>query len=341
MIVFRKCRLLTILPIFIIFNCFAHVTPKNVEGCKKISGIPGPEDMALDRKNGILYVSSHERRIKGKTGKIYIVDLNQPSWKAKKALTEYPEKFTPHGMHLSKVKDELKLYVISHRNLEDDKHSIEVFSVDKENLKHERSLEDKLLESPNDLFVLPDGRIFVSNDHPKGSNFKKFMVDFFKIRSSKISYFDGNVWSLLSPETALGNGILVTKQKGKEILYWASTIEEKVFLFDIVYDSLQKPKLNLKKEIEFASGVDNLEKEESGKILVASHKSLFRFLRHSKSKDVTSPSQVFRFGYDGNVKEIFGSDGEEISASSTAISYKDRLIISQVFDPFLLSCPLK
>ncbi|MCB1192867.1 MAG: arylesterase [Leptospiraceae bacterium] len=332
---------LGLLLIQFVLNCFAHVSPKNTDKCEKIGGIPGPEDMALDRENGILYVSSHERRIEGKTGEIFMVNLNEPILRTKKAIAKYPKRFRPHGIHLVKVNGKLKLYAISHKDLDNDKHSIEVFSVDKNNLKHESTLEDAALESPNDLFVLPDGRIFVSNDHPKGSYFKKLMIDVFRIRSSKISYFDGSAWTLLLPQTVLGNGILITKKDNKEILYWASTIDEKVMQFEIINQKNSPPKLKLIKEIDINSGADNLEEEESGTILVGAHKSLFRFLRHSKNGKVTSPSQIFRFDYDGNLEEIFSSDGEEISASSTGISYKGKLIIGQVFEPFLLSCPLK
>ncbi|MCB1141669.1 MAG: arylesterase [Leptospiraceae bacterium] len=334
--------LIPLLLIIETLNCFAHVEKKNTEGCVRIGGIPGPEDMALDRETGILYVSSHERRIEGRLGEIYIINLNSPNPIAEKvSLDSYPVSFAPHGLHLARYKGELKLFVISHKDPGQDKHSIEVFRVDKNQLSHETTLEDPSLESPNDLFALPDGRIFVSNDHPKGSYLKKLFLDAFRIRSSKISYFDGNSWSLLEPETVLGNGILVTQNHSGELLYWASTIEEKVFQFKIQPTQNGRIDLKLLRSIEIGSGVDNLEPEESGTILVAAHKSLFRFLKHADDEKLTSASQIFRFDEEGNFSEIFSSDGEEISASSTGISYKDRLIIGQVFNPFLLNCPLK
>ncbi|EMG13136.1 hypothetical protein LEP1GSC151_4759 [Leptospira interrogans serovar Grippotyphosa str. LT2186] len=57
--------------IFGLFNCGVEINPSGPSGadCKKIEGLPGPEDLAIDREEKILYISSHERRIKNQTGK--------------------------------------------------------------------------------------------------------------------------------------------------------------------------------------------------------------------------------------------------------------------------------
>jgi hypothetical protein len=65
-----------------------------------------------------------------------------------------------------------------------------------------------------------------------------------------------------------------------------------------------------------------------------------RFMAHAGNKEKTSPTQIFRILADGTTKEIYANDGEEISAASTGLSYKNKLFISQVFEPFILSCTL-
>ena len=66
--------------LFILFmNCYASVKPVPIEGCKRIQGTPGPEDMAIDRETGILYISSHERRGELVDGKLFQLNLNSTS----------------------------------------------------------------------------------------------------------------------------------------------------------------------------------------------------------------------------------------------------------------------
>jgi arylesterase / paraoxonase len=324
---------------FLTINCFSHVDPKGPKNCEKISGTPGPEDLAIDRETGILYISSHERREKNKTGYIYTLDLKKEAKAPVKIETNYPEKFAPHGIFFANVAGTKKLYVISHPKLiGGNEHTIEIFKIEKEKLIFEATLKNELLLSPNDLFVTQDGKIFVSNDVPSGSQFGQIVHVLLRLNSSPISYYNGKDWSLLSEKTAFGNGILIKKENGKDYLYRSSHVYESVLKYELSYSSTGVPELKLVKKIELGSGADNLEEEENGNILVAGHKSNMRFLGHAGNKEKTSPTQIFRIFADGTTKEIYANDGEEISGASTGLSYKNKLYISQVFDPFILSC---
>jgi sugar lactone lactonase YvrE len=324
---------------FLTINCFSHVDPKGPKNCEKISGTPGPEDLAIDRETGILYISSHERREKNKTGYIYTLDLKKETKTPVKIETNYPEKFAPHGIFFANISGVKKLYVISHpRLIGGNEHTIEIFKIEKEKLIFEATLKNELLLSPNDLFVTQDGKIFVSNDVPSGSQFGQIVHVLLRLNSSPISYYNGKDWSLLSEKTAFGNGILIKKENGKDYLYRSSHVYESVLKYELNYSSTLEPQLKLVKKIELGAGADNLEEEENGNILVAGHKSNMRFMAHAGNKEKTSPTQIFRIFADGTTKEIYSNDGEEISGASTGLSYKNNLYISQVFDPFILSC---
>jgi sugar lactone lactonase YvrE len=330
-------RLNTILIIILLsISCTSHIQKKNTENCERIYHIPGPEDFSLDRETGILYISSHDRR-KVTTGHIYTLDLNQPNPTPQKLEINYPSNFNPHGLHFVKIKNDKFLYVISHRNI--DQHSIEVFLIEKDKLVFLKSFLDITLESPNDLYVTEDGRIFVSNDHTSGGNSKKFILDLFKIKNAKISYFNGMAWSQFSPEVSLGNGILVKKIGDKELIYWASTLDESVFVYELI-NFEGKTDIKFLRSINIDSGSDNLEIDTNNSILVGAHKSMVRFLRHASDSKNTSPSQIFRINENESIDEIFASNGEEISASSTGLIYNKKLIIGQVFEPYLLSCSI-
>lgn len=304
-------------------------------------GTPGPEDMAIDRESEILYISSHERREKDKTGFIFTLDLKKDSKTPTKLESNYPDQFAPHGIFYRKISGTKKLYVISHPKLVGGQgHTIEIFKIEKDKLIHEATLKNELLLSPNDLFVTQDGKIFVSNDVPAGGQFGQILHVLFRLNSSPISYYNGKNWSLLSEKTAFGNGIFIQKENGKEYLYRSSHVYESVLKYELNYTSAGAPQLRLIKKIELGSGADNLEEEENGNLLVAAHKSNMRFMGHAGNKEKTSPTQIFRIFPDGVIQEIYANDGEEISAASTGITFKNKLFISQVFEPFILSCSL-
>lgn len=330
-----------LLPFFLILNCISHVSPKGPKSCEKISGTPGPEDISLDRDAGILYISSHERRIPNSEGALFTLDLKKDAKIPQKLETNYPQKFAPHGIHFSIVNGIKKLYVISHPKLVGGEgHTIEIFRLEKDKLLHESTMKDPLLLSPNDLFVTGTGKIYVSNDVPAGSQFTQILHVVFRLNSSPISYYNGNKWVLLDEKTAFGNGILLRKENDKEYLYRSSHVYETVLKYEVNSDASGKPTLKTVKKIELSSGPDNLEEDENGNIYVAAHKSNLRFMGHAGNKEKTSPTQIFKIKPDGTFDEIYANDGNEISAASTGLRYKNKLYISQVFEPFLLSCPI-
>ncbi len=200
------------LVLILLLNCYANVKPNPIPGCKRIMGMPGPEDMAIDRETGILYVSSHERRGELVDGKLFQLNVNATDEPVAALIeTNYPEKFHPHGISLVKIKGKSLLYVISHSNLEDPTHTIEVFQIEKNKLTHIETIRNETLISPNDLQVIGDGRIFVSNDRGEGSMFRSIVDGLFGIKRSRISYYDGKKWKLFENPVTFGNGILYRK----------------------------------------------------------------------------------------------------------------------------------
>lgn len=332
---------LLFLVLILLLNCYANVKPNPIEGCKRIMGMPGPEDIAIDRDTGILYVSSHERRGELVDGKLFQLNLNSTNEPVASLVnTNYPPKFHPHGMSLVKINGKSLLYVISHSNLEDPTHTIEVFKIEKEKLIHIETIQNETLISPNDLQVIPDGRIFVSNDRGTGGMFRATVEAVFGIKRSQISYFDGKKWKLFENPVTFGNGILYRKIGEKEYLYRAATTPEKIYKYELIQNGSEVT-LKEVKVFELKEGPDNLEEDEEGNIYFAAHKSMFRFLNHKDDPNYPSPSQVLVMDKNENIKEIYANDGTEIPASSTGLRYKNKLYISQVFNPFILSCPIK
>ena len=330
--------------LFTQIHCFASFKPRPIQACFKIHGMPGNEDLALHRAKKMLYISSHNRRNFMELGKIFSIDLSKPDAELRpKTLTaNYPPNFRPHGMSLVEGSGKEKLYVISHTTQEDDAHTVEVFEIDGENFSHINTMKNPNLNSPNDLFALPDGRIFVSNDHGPGGAISQKMDDIFKRKRSKIAYFDGKDWWSLGPGVAFGNGIFYRKEGEREFIYQSAFMSSAVIKFELIQDTNGKPDLKEVERFDIGSGPDNLELDVDGKIFLTAHPSVFRFLRHVSSAENFSPTQAFKIDPEKKtIEEIYANEGEEISAGSTALPFNKRLILSQVFEDFLLICPMQ
>ncbi|PJZ71351.1 arylesterase [Leptospira perolatii] len=328
-------------------SCAGEVKKISLSQCSKFPGMPGPEDLDIDRSAGILYVSSHERRTPDQDGFLFVIDLKSPNPQPIRIETNYPKSFRPHGISLLNKNGKYRLFVISHPIMFKE-HAIEVFertevpsAKSKTGVwKHIRTLKDPLLTSPNDLFVRAEDEIFVSNDHGSGGVMRYLFDDAFNIDRGPIAYFDGKTWSSLGNELNYGNGILSVKRSdGSEFLYRSGFTDRGVYKFPILRESgkltLGEPKL-----ISLDSGTDNLIEDEDGKVIVVTHKSTWKFLRQMRDPNYPSPTQVFVINPDDSFNEIYADTGEEISAGSTALTYAGKLYIAQVFNDFVLGCNL-
>lgn len=315
------------------------------QSCLKVHGMPGPEDMALNRSKKWLYVSSHDRRHIEDTGKLFAIDLSKPDAELKPLAlnVQYPPHFKPHGMSLVELAGgKERLYVISHPMLEGESemHTIEVFEGAGLNFTHLQTLKSPLLVSPNDLYAMPDGRVFVSNDHAVAKGFKRGWDNLMRNKSSRVSYYDGKAWSFIGRPVAFGNGVLVKKEGDKEYLFRSAFFENTVVKYEIVKNDQGLIDLQEVARMNVEHGPDNLELDEQGNMLAVVHPSVFWFLLHATSAQHKSPSQVMKINLaNQQVERIYADNGAEISAASTAVVLDKRLIVSQVFEDFLLVCP--
>ena len=78
-----------------------------------------------------------------------------------------------------------------------------------------------------------------------------------------------------------------------------------------------------------------------GNLWIGSHPKMFDFIKHAKNKDHYSPSQVIMISSkDNEIKEVFLSDGSDLSGSSVAALYNNNLLIGAVFEDHFLHCVL-
>ncbi len=302
---------------------------------KQIKIGPGPEDMVVDTTGGTqrLLVSCNERRIDTVYGEIFEVKLSDHSTRVIPRINT-PEDiiFNPHGIDLRTIDGVTRLYAISHNN-EKERHTIVVYRVYTDSLVYETLYENQAaMNTPNDLAVTEKGDIYVSNDAGKRGNIWEQLL---KMKRSNVVFYDAELklWKKVADGLVYANGVAVDDT----CVYVATTRSNKLFYYKREADG----NLSTRRTLAEVSGQDNI-MFHGDELIFTSHPKVFKFIKHVKSSDKKSPSQVHSYNRKtGEYKLLFTDDGYRISASSTALIVGDKLYISQVFDPYLLEVKLR
>ena len=329
---FTYCLLLSI---YCLLAACSRLPINTVSETKQIAVGPGPEDMVVDNSSGIerLLVSCNERRFDTVYGEIFEVKLNDNSTRVIPRINT-PEDivFNPHGIDLKTINGVTRLYAISHNN-EKERHTIVVYRVYADSLVYETLYENQAaMNTPNDLAVTEKGDIYLSNDAGKRGN---IWEQLWKMKRSNVVFYDSELklWKKVADQLVYANGVAVDDT----CVYVATTRTNKLLSYKREADG----NLSNRRTLAEVPGEDNII-FHGDELIFTSHPKVFKFIKHVKSSENKSPSQVHSYNRKtGEYKLLFTDDGYRISASSTALIVGDKLYISQVFDPYILEVKLK
>jgi arylesterase/paraoxonase len=330
---------------------FSTVEPVAAD-CAPIEAPKGPEDIAIDRQSGIIFISSTDRRaiIAGNTeirGDIFALRASAPQEGAQSLLagnTDAPSDFKPHGISLYDDGQGGKtLMVINHTGEADQQeHTIEIFDVISDQmggvkLDHRRTVSDPLLVAPNDVAAIDHERFYVTNDHGNPPGFRRELETWLLLPEANIVYYDGRKMSVVADGLTYANGIALSPDRGS--VYAAETTGRAVRIYA---RNAGTGALSSKETIHVGTGADNIDVDPGGNIWLAAHPKMLDLLSHSSDEAVLSPSQVIRIpigprGF-GEPKTVYLDLGEQMSGSSTAVAEGNRIFISDIFDPKMLVC---
>src|SRR5258706_13253798 len=198
----------------IAFGVFTPVTSSFAGRCDAISGISGAEDIAIDEKLGVAFISAFDRRVAGKSAAqdgLYVLTLTGAPNLNKLAGT--PSDFHPHGITLYRgASDELTLMAINHRR--DGSSSVDSFAVLKESgglrLKEIGSIQGGALISPNAVAAVDRERFYVTNDHASRTEFGRVLDDLLVLPRADILYFDGTFFHVVATGLNFPSGIALS-----------------------------------------------------------------------------------------------------------------------------------
>lgn len=325
-----------------VFNFDYVASDQSYDQCRSIEGVEGlvgAEDITIDHASGLAYIGTDERRSYLTTGKntehngaLWVSDLNQSPAIPVQIETDYPDVFHPHGIALLKQDSKDFLFVVNHTTTTD--HQIDVFELTgRTSAKLINSISFPELVSPNDLYPISTSKFYVTNDHgaPRQTIAEK-LEDAWQLANADIVLYDNGEVRRIISDLALANGILVSEDE--KTLFVAESTREKISRF-----TLDDGQWTRSASYSLEVMPDNLEWDENGNILTASHPQALQFLKHTFDASVTSPSIAHRIDPNTGATEVlYENDGLTLSGSSVAASYKNQLLIGSVFEPRYIHC---
>jgi arylesterase/paraoxonase len=319
------------------------VRPVAFGTCKVFTNVAGAEDMQWDRHSKTLYASASDRwaRIAGKASSrdgIYAMTPSRGGGFIK--LAGSADDFHPHGMSLYRGPDGSLTLMAINRPLPGHPASVEIFDVDESGalpvLRHRKTVNGGLLQSPNDLVAVGPDRFYLTNDHGSATQLGAKLETYLMLPRANVAYFDGSALRVAAAGLVFANGINVSPDM--RWLYVGQTTAGNVVAFARSGDGT----LTRTGEMRVGTGVDNIDIDGDGDLWVAGAPKLLAFSAASADRAKQSPSAVWRVSArDGvleSAKTVYADLGGKASGGTVAVFAQGHLYIGTVFRPRILDC---
>lgn len=324
---------------------FVAVTPGFGGSCRTLTGIVGAEDIAIDRRDRLVFLSATDRRATAgkpsRTDGLYTLPLDHPEAGFTR-LAATPGDFHPHGIGLFRAADgSLTLMAVNHMG--PGQSAIDIFEVavagGAATLREIGAIQSDRLVSPNDIAAVGKGQFYVTNDHGSRTQFGTTLETYLLLPRANVLYFDGSVFKEVATGLVFANGIALSPDGNH--LYVAETSARRLQTF--ARDAFSG-KLTPENSFALPSGPDNIDVDDTGALWIAGHPNLIAFLDYVGDPSKPSPSQILKVTVAGGIPQtaepIYTNPGREIGASSVGAVADGHLFIGSVFDPKVLDCRL-
>jgi len=324
-------------------GAFRTITPHFAGSCRLIEGPVGAEDITIDQRTGIAYVSATDRRaaMAGRPvpGGVWRYDLSTAGAEPANLTPDAGVEFQPHGISLWPQPDgSATLFVISHPAAASGwpSDAVEIADVRDGRWQHRATLTDPRLIMPNDLVAVGPDRFYLTNTHVHRPGLQQNFETYLALPTGNVLFYGPGGFRIAAEHIRFANGINVSPD-GRTVYVDALT-QGDVLVFD------RDPATNVltpRDRIPIASGVDNVEVDPDGTLWIGAHPKLLDVASHAKDPAVPAPAQVVRVDPSTKrVDEVYLSDGKPLSAASVGAHYRNRLLIGAIFDAGFLDCEM-
>ena len=321
---------------------FRELKPHFAGRCDALPLDGSAEDITVDRERGFAYISYMDRAalIRGEAvqGTIMRIDLNRVPLVPEDALLDRPAHLRTHGLSLYiSPEGQRSLFVINHpvhRGTEPE--LVEVFDeVAAGQFRHRETFRSPLFNSPNDLAAVGPRQFYVANDKVLEGGLAAGLQQF-GIGGSPLTWFDGEEARVVVDDIASGGGINVSAGGGT--LYVAETSGQRIRVLQ------RDPASGIVTElarIAVPTSPDNIDVAADSSLTIAGHANTMKLIMHF-IKGTPAPTQVLRVipdnGGKAAIDEIYMNAGDEMSAGSVGVTYRNKLLIGSITAKQLLVC---
>jgi arylesterase / paraoxonase len=328
-----------------LFGVFTPVETSFAGKCNAISGISGAEDIAIDEKLGIAFVSAFDRRarLEGKSAAqdgLYVLALaGAPRLKK---LTGTPKDFHPHGISLYRgANGDLTLFAINHRS--DGSASVDSFTVINEGgplrLKEIGSIQGGELVSPNAIAAEDRDRFYVTNDHASRTQLGRTFDDLLVLPRADILYFDGLLFHEVATGLNFPSGVALSPDGRYLYVSEAFTRRLDTYARQDVSGALERID-----SLAIASNLDNLRFDSKGHLWVGSHPRALAMAQFHSDAAKPAPSEIFEVSLENDIPKaatlVYADSGAQIGGASVAAVSGRRLLIGSPLDAKILDCTM-
>ncbi len=330
-------------------DTFKTITNNTPEICESFEMAGSAEDIEIDYARGIAYLSIQDREalIKGENTQGFIgkIDLNQKPYELISALTEQPDHLRPHGLslHVDKA-GKRHMAVINHpKNRGIEPEVIDLYTESSNGLfDFVRSVSDPLFQSPNDVLLVESEKFYVGNDKGGISTVDKIQEQMGRPMSTVV-FYDGESASIAVKNLSSVSGI--NQSLDRQTVYASETNAKRMA---ILKRNLADGSLKKIKTVKLTGSPDNINVSEDGSLIVANIPKVWALIQHfialQNNEYKPSPSQVVRIDIDDKgdslSKELFMSDGYDISTTSVGVIWANKLFMGSIDDKQMYVCEL-
>lgn len=297
---------------------------------KKVA-IKGAEDITISQIDSFALISATNRFInpsrEEEKGGLFLIDIKTNDLTPISLTSDFKESFAPHGISFFRKDSSYQIMAINHTN---QGHSVEVFELHGQNMKHVRTLKNPSMIRPNDLVLVGEDRFYFTNDHKYTKGIGNIVEEYVGLSVSNVVYFDGNNYKEVANGIAYANGI--NYDHNRKLLYVASPRHFLVKVYAVKKDG----SLSFIEDIPCGTGVDNIELDQEGSLWIGGHPNLLRFSAYANGKKEISPSEIIKIKYrktgDYSVEKIYVNNGLEMSGSTVAATLGNLIFAGNVMD---------
>jgi arylesterase / paraoxonase len=325
---------------------FTSVLPGFAGKCRAVASATGPEDIAIDARAKIAFLSATDRPArsaqKPSAGDgLYSYDYTKPGAVPVK-LAGVPADFHPHGISLVRSPDgRLTLLAINHRL--DGTNTIDVFSVayadGKAILTETGNIGSGLLVSPNDLAAVDADHFYVVNDHLSKSKTGRWLDDNLVLPRTNILYFDGSKFVPVIKGVNFPNGAMLSKDS--RFLYVSESYARTLLTFS---RDPMSGRLEQVGQLKIPTNLDNVDLDAEGNVWVGSHPKAFATAAFRSDPSKPAPSVIYKVtvkdGIPTGYSQVYADLGPGIGASSVGATDGKTLLIGSALDKKILNCTL-